>query len=166
MNNMKDSVHLHGFWRSLGTYRIRIALALKGISYTEDSVNLLTGEQFKGDVARLNPQCVVPVMLHKDAVLTQSLAILEYIEECHPNSPLLPKNALERAKVRAFALISIADTHPLTVPRTRKQLAERFNASDDDIEAWAGHWSKLGLQAMETRLQERQRVAGLFLGIL
>lgn len=152
---MKDSVHLLGFWRSLATYRVRIALALKGISYTEDSINLLAGEQFAGEVSRLNPQCSVPVMLHQGSTLTQSLAILEYIEECYPIPPLLPNNALDRARVRAFALISIADTHPLTVPRTRKQLAERFNASDDDIEAWAAHWSKLGLQAMESRLQER-----------
>ena len=152
---MKDSVHLFGFWRSLATYRVRIALAIKGIRYSEDSVNLLTGEQFKGEVARLNPQCSVPIMTHDDTALTQSLAILEYIEECYPTPPLLPDNALDRARVRSFALITIADTHPLVVPRVRNELGNRFNASEKDIEAWGAYWSKLGLQAMETRLQER-----------
>lgn len=152
---MKDSIHLFGFWRSLATYRVRIALKLKGIDFREDSVNLLAGEQFKGDVARLNPQCSVPVMTHDDTILTQSLAILEYIDECYPTPPLLPDNALDRARVRSFALITIADTHPLVVPRVRNELSSRFNASDEAIEAWGAYWSKLGLQAMETRLQER-----------
>jgi len=154
---MSSSMHLFGFWRSLASYRVRIALALKGIGHSEESVNLLEGEQFQGEVLRLNPQSVIPILLHDDAVLTQSLAILEYLEECYPNPPLLPESAIDRVKVRAFSLITIADTHPLTVPRTRKQLATQFNASDDDITLWAQHWSTLGLQAMEARLAERQR---------
>jgi maleylpyruvate isomerase len=154
---MKDTVHLYGFWRSLATYRVRIALALKGIDFDEDYVDLLAGEQFQGEVARLNPQNSVPVLTSQDASLTQSLAILEYIEECFPEPPLLPANPLDRARVRAFALITIADSHPLVVPRVRKHLQEQLNASDDDVEAWGGHWSKLGLQAMETRLQEREK---------
>lgn len=156
---MKDSVHLFGFWRSLATYRVRIALALKGIPFSEDSVNLLQGEQFDGEVARFNPQFTLPVMLHRDTHLTQSLAILEYINDCHPTPALLPENPVEKAKIRSFALISIADTHPLTVPRIRKQLSEQFNASDDQIQAWARHWSKLAFQAMESRLAERTRIS-------
>jgi len=154
---MTNSVHLFGFWRSLATYRVRIALALKGISYTEESVNLLKGEQFDGEVARLNPQFTLPVMLQRDTHLSQSLAIVEYIEDCYPTPALLPQNPLDKAKVRAFALISIADTHPLTVPRARKRLLEQFKASDDDVQAWARYWSELALNAMESRLQERSQ---------
>lgn len=152
---MNTSVQLFGFWRSLGTYRIRIALALKGISYEESSINLLEGEQFSGEVARLNPQNTLPIMLFEDTSLTQSLAIIEYLEERFPTPPLLPEALMERARVRSFALITIADTHPLTVPRVRKRLASQFKASDADAEEWARHWSQLGLQAMEKRLCER-----------
>jgi len=149
---MSDSIQLHGFWRSLGTYRVRIALALKGLRYSENSVNVLEGEQFQETISSLNPQCALPVMLHNESIFTQSLAIIEYIEECFPTPPLLPSNALERASVRSFSLITIADAHPLTVPRVRKQLAQRFSASNEDIEQWAQHWSQLALKAMETRL--------------
>jgi len=152
---MSESFHLHGFWRSLGTYRVRIALALKGLNYTEDSINLLEGEQFKAKISGLNPQCTLPIMLHEHSSLTQSLAIIEYIDECFPTPPLLPANPLDKAWVRSFALITIADAHPLTVPRARKQLARQFNANDDDIELWAQHWSRLALDAMESRLSER-----------
>jgi len=154
---MKTSVELFGFWRSLASYRVRIALALKGVVVNETSVNLLEGEQFKGEVARLNPQNSLPVVLHEDTSLTQSLAILEYLEECFPSPPLLPTNPIDRAVVRSFALITIADAHPLIVPRARKRLVTQFNASDEAVDAWAQHWLRLGLEAMETRLQERQR---------
>ncbi len=154
---MSDSINLHGFWRSLGTYRVRIALALKGLNYSENSVNVLKGEQFQDAISRLNPQCALPVMIHNDSTFTQSLAIIEYIEECFPTPPLLPANAFEKALVRSFALITVADAHPLTVPRVRKQLAHQFNASNDDIEQWARHWSRLALEAMETRLSENDK---------
>jgi len=154
---MKSSVQLFGFWRSLATYRIRIALALKGVGYDETSINLFEGEQFQGEVARLNPQNGLPIMLHEDATFTQSLAILEYLEECFPSPPLLPTDPIERAKVRSFALMTIADTHPLTVPRVRKRLSTQFNASEEDATQWAKHWSYLGMQAMEKRLSERQQ---------
>lgn len=151
---MSDSIHLHGFWRSLGTYRVRIALALKGLSYSENSVNVLKGEQFQEAISSLNPQCVLPVMVHDETIFTQSMAIIEYIDECFPTPPLLPASALERATVRSFALITIADSHPLTVPRVRKHLASQFSASDNDIEQWAQHWSQLALEAMEARLSK------------
>ncbi len=154
---MSDSIHLHGFWRSLGTYRVRIALALKGISYSENSVNVLEGEQFQEAISSLNPQCALPVMLHNENTFTQSLAIIEYIDECFPTPPLLPVNPLERASVRSFALITVADSHPLTVPRVRKQLANQFHASENDIEQWARHWSQLALDAMETRLSQADK---------
>jgi len=136
---MSDSIRLHGFWRSLGTYRVRI------------------GEQFQTEISSLNPQCTLPIMLHREHVFSQSLAIIEYIEECFPTPSLLPSSPLERAIVRSFAMITIADAHPLTVPRVRKKLAQQFNASNDDIELWARHWSKLALDAMESRLVEGYR---------
>jgi len=97
---MSDSIQLHGFWRSLGTYRVRIALALKGLNYSENRVNVLEGEQFLEAISSLNPQCTLPIMLHNENVFTQSLAIIEYIEECYPNPPLLPTKALDRGILR------------------------------------------------------------------
>lgn len=151
---MSVPIQLHGFWRSLGTYRVRIALALKNIDYSENSVNVLDGEQFRDTISNLNPQCALPIMLHNESTFTQSMAIIEYIDECFPTPPLLPANALDRSVVRSFALITIADAHPLTVPRVRKQLAQRFGANNDDIEQWAQHWSQLALEAMEARLHK------------
>lgn len=146
---------LYGFWRSLATYRVRIAMALKGIEWSEESVDLLKGRQFDPKFTGLNPQSMLPVLETDDGALTQSLAILEYLDEIRPEPPLLPTGALERARVRSFALISIADSHPLVVPRVRKHLAQTFGADEHAVEAWGRHWLQLGLEAMEARLKAR-----------
>lgn len=147
---------LYGFWRSLATYRVRIAMALKGISWREDSVDLLEGRQFDAFFRGLNPQSMLPVLETGDGILSQSLAIMEYLDETHPEPPLLPADAGQRAQVRSFALISIADSHPLVVPRIRKHLAQTFGADEETVEAWGRHWLQLGLEAMQQRLAARE----------
>lgn len=133
-----------------------MALALKGLDWREKMIDLFAGEQFGGTIAKLNPQNAVPVLIDGTNGFTQSLAILEYLDEKFPDPPLLPEDLLLRARVRSFALITIADTHPLTVPRTRTYLANTLGVSNDEIQEWARNWLMLGLRAMETRLAERQ----------
>ncbi len=146
---------LYGYWRSQAAYRVRIAMALKGQAWKEELVDLLKGEQFAGPVAQHNPHHTVPVLIDGPRVLTQSLAIIEYLNEIYPTPPLLPADPLARARVRAFSLIAVADCHSLVVPRARKRLAEQFKATPGDVAAWTNYWQTLALAAMERTLAER-----------
>ena len=146
---------LYGYWRSQAAYRVRIALTLKGKTWQEELVDLLKGEQFAGAVAQHNPHHTVPVLIDGPTVLTQSLAIIEYLNEVYPEPPLLPADPLQRAKVRAFSLIAVADCHSLVVPRARKRLAEQFKATPKDVAEWCNYWQTLALTAMERALAER-----------
>src|SRR3989442_11735002 len=112
---------LYGFWRSLATYRVRVALALKGLKAEEVSIDLLKGKQNTDDYLAVNPQGVVPALVLEDGgpPLFQSLAILEYIDETHPEPRLLPQDARGRARVRGLALFPAADCHPLLESRIR-----------------------------------------------
>ncbi|GGC31082.1 maleylacetoacetate isomerase [Siccirubricoccus deserti] len=144
---------LYGHWRSLAAMRVRIALALKGLAYEERSIDILGGGQFAPGFLALNPQAAVPALEAGDGPpLFQSLAILEWLEETHPAPPLLPKDARGRARVRALALISAADSHPLLVPRVRDRLARQFGAGEAAITAWSVHWMATGLRATEAHL--------------
>jgi maleylpyruvate isomerase len=148
---------LAGFWRSLATYRVRIGFRLKGLAFDETSIDLLAGEQHRDDFVRQSPQHAVPVLdLGEGRLLTQSLAILEYLEEVAPAPSLWPEDVYDRALARQFALIAIADSHPLIVPRVRRQLTERFNADHAAVEDWARHWLTYGLGAMEAHLAARK----------
>ncbi|MDB5651621.1 MAG: maleylacetoacetate isomerase [Hyphomicrobiales bacterium] len=149
------TMKLFGFWRSIATYRVRVALRLKGIAFEETSVDLLTGEQFAPAYAAINQAHAVPSLVDNDLTLTQSLAIMEYLEERYPTPALLPELLSDRAYVRALALGTIADTHPLLVPRVRKQLAERFGANAEASEDWARHWLSIGLVSFEKALARR-----------
>lgn len=149
-------LELYGYWRSQAAYRVRIAMALKGLDWREHLIDLLKGEQFAGAVAEHNPHHAVPVLIDGPRVLTQSLAIIEYLNDIHPAPPLLPADPFQRAKVRAFSLIAIADSHALVVPRVRKRLADQFNASPEAITEWNNHWQTLALEAMEKLLTERE----------
>jgi maleylacetoacetate isomerase len=143
------AVTLFGFWRSLAAYRVRMALNLKGIERENVYINLLKGEQFSDEYKKVNPQMVVPALVDGDLVLTQSMAILEYLEEKYPEPALLPADPEGRARVRSIALISAADTHPLVVPRIRRYIMQDMGHSEDELNEWIRHWQEAGLAAME-----------------
>ncbi len=141
------------FWRSLATYRIRVALNLKGISVTEELIDLDRGDQNDAEFRKVNPMGAVPALVLDDGtVLTQSLAILEWLEETHPTPPLLPEAANDRARVRALCAIHAADSHPLVTPRVQGYLGRVFSADDAAKQAWAANWFQKGLEAYEALL--------------
>jgi len=145
---------LYGFWRSLATYRVKVALGLKGLNVEEISIDLLKGEQHGEDYRGINPQAVVPVLALDDGgpPLFQSMAILEYLEETRPQPPLLPKDARGRARVRGLALIAVADGHPLVVPRIRMYMEKELGLDEPTRNRWLQHWSLNALQALEAHL--------------
>ena len=144
---------LYGFWRSLATYRVRTALALKGIQAEQISINLLEGKQHSPEYKALNPQSVVPALaLDGGPPLFQSMAILEYLEETHPNPPLLPRDPRGRARVRGLAQIVVADGHPLVVPRVRGYLEKEMHQDEPARNKWLAHWTQKALEALEAHL--------------
>lgn len=146
-------IRMYGFWRSAASFRVRIALNLKGLAFEEIMIDLDAGEQHAADYRAINPQAVVPSLFIDDGPpLTQSIAILEYLEETHPTPPLLPKDPRGRARVRALALIWAADHHPLIVPRIRSYLAETLHQDEAARTAWIRHWFREGLAIGEARL--------------
>lgn len=140
---------LHGYWRSGAAYRVRIALALKSIAYETQGHDLRTGAQKAADYVALNPQGMVPALQIDRAVLTQSPAILEWLEETHPQPPMLPADALARARVRAMAALIACDIHPLNNLRVGKSLREDFGADQAAVDAWAARWIVPGFTALE-----------------
>lgn len=140
---------LHGYWRSGAAYRVRIALALKGIAYEQVNHDLRTGGHTDPDYAALNPQRLVPALEVDGLILTQSVAILEWLEDRFPTPALLPADANGRAIVRAMVATIATDVHPLHNLRTLKALRQDFGASDTQVNAWMGHWMGLGFAAFE-----------------
>jgi len=145
---------LYTYYRSQASFRVRIALNLKGIAREDGFLHLEKGDQFASAYRAINPQMVVPTLIDGDIKLFQSLAILEYLDEAYPEPPLLPADPLARAWVRGFALINVADSHPLIVPRVRHYLTDVLKVSDDERLAWIQHWLGAGLQTMEALLTE------------
>jgi maleylacetoacetate isomerase len=148
-------MRLYTYWRSQATFRVRIALNLKGLTREDLVINLDRGDQLQPDYRRENPQAVLPTLYDGDAKLFQSMAILEYLEEKYPEPPILPKDLLARAWVRGFALINVADSHPLIVPRVRNYLADELRLDEAKRTAWIQHWLGAGLKAMEELLAEK-----------
>ena len=146
---------LYGFWRSLATYRVKVAMALKGVKADEVSIDLLKGEQHNKDFIAVNPQAVVPALVLDDGgpPLFQSLAIMEYLEETKPQPPLLPKDPRGRARVRGLALISAADAHPLVTPRIRAYMEKELKLDEPTRNKWLAHWSLKALEAIEGHLR-------------
>lgn len=144
---------LIGYFRSSAAYRVRIALNLKGIAVEHASRHLRKGEQRSPDYAAINPQKLVPALvLDTGEVLTQSLAILEYLEETHPQPPLLPRDAVGRARVRALALIPTADIHPIQNLRVMGYLREKFGQTEESAFGWSRHWIETGFDAYEATI--------------
>lgn len=145
---------LYNYFRSSASYRVRIALNLKGLNYEYLSVHLTRngGEQFGAEFRAMNPQSLVPVLKDGDLALTQSLAIIEYLDEIHPQPPLLPKAPGERARVRALALSIACEIHPLNNTRVLQYLTGKLGLSEETKNQWYHHWIALGFQALETKL--------------
>lgn len=146
---MHSQIILYGFWRSLATYRVRVALNLKGLVYEERTIDLSKGVQFDEQFDTLNPQHVLPVLEYDGRILTQSLAIMEFIDEHWQEHSYLPKDDFLKAQVRALSQITIADVHPLVVPRVRQLLSREYGASEESQLSWARHWFDKGTEAIE-----------------
>src|SRR5258708_39636589 len=116
------SIKIYGFWRSIASFRVRVALRLKGLPFEEIPVDILSGEQFEPDYAAVNAERVVPTFIHDGHSVFQSLAIIEYLDEIQPTPRLIPQDAKERAYARSLALITISDAHTLTTPRLANHL--------------------------------------------
>jgi maleylacetoacetate isomerase len=147
---------LYTYFRSSAAYRVRIALNLKGLPYQPEFVHLLRGggEQHLPEFRATNPVGLVPVLQADDeTVLTQSLAIIEWLEETHPTPPLLPKDATARAQVRAFALVIACDIHPINNLRVLRYLSRTLGLEQEKIDAWYRHWIGEALPALEAMIE-------------
>ena len=145
---------LHDFWRSSAAYRTRIALNLKGLDYQQFARDLPTGGQRSAEYLALNPQGLVPALQVDEGVLTQSLAIIEYLEEAHPEPPLLPRTAFAKAEVRAMALSVACDIHPINNLRVLNYLRSEFAADEATVTRWVRHWIDAGFAALEAQVRQ------------
>ena len=146
---------LYHYFRSSASYRVRIALNFKGLPWQTALVDLRApaSAQHTPEFRAVNPQGLIPVLADGEQVITQSLAIIEYLEETHPQPPLLPRSAAERALVRSLALAVACDIHPLGNLRVLNYLRASLHADDQVVNAWAGQWIGLGFAALEERVQ-------------
>ncbi len=151
---MTNDFVLHGYFRSSAAFRARIALNLKGIKPELRFVHLLKdgGQQHTAEYKTLNPQQLIPALVHDGHLITQSLAIMEYLDEIVPEPPILPKDALGRARVRELAYVVACDIHPVNNLRVGLYMKETFAAGDDDIARWHRHWIRIGFDALEKML--------------
>ena len=140
---------LYGYFRSSAAFRVRIALNLKGLAYEQTSIHLRKNEQRNADYLALNPQGLVPALDDDGKILTQSLAIIEYLDETHPEPPLLPGDAAARARVRSLAEAVACDIHPIDNLRVLRYLAKPLGHDEKTVEAWFNHWIKTGFDGIE-----------------
>lgn len=143
---------LHTYWRSSAAYRVRIALEFKGLTWTASSINLQTGAQRDPIYLARNPQGFVPMLEDGATRITQSIAIIEYLEERYPAPPLLPESPALRAQARAMAALITCDIHPLNNLRVTRYLRDELGQPPERIERWIRHWIVEGLSALETQI--------------
>ncbi|HUY17609.1 MAG TPA: maleylacetoacetate isomerase [Candidatus Binataceae bacterium] len=148
---------LYSYFRSSASYRVRIALELKGLSYEYVAVHLRRGEQSMAEYREINPAGLVPALTDGGAILTQSTAIIEYLEESYPAPALLPADSIERARVRALAQTVACEMHPLNNLRVLQHLRREFALTEDDTGKWYHHWLGLGFAAFEAMLANDAR---------
>lgn len=151
-----DRIELFSYWRSSAAYRVRIGLNLKGLEHQITPVHLVRdgGQQHSEGYAALNPQELVPSLVHGDRVLHQSMAILEYLDEVFPEPALLPDDASGRARVRALAQLVACDIHPLNNLRVMQFFSDTWNVPQPERDDWTRHWMRVGFDAMERMLVE------------
>ena len=150
---------LYTFFRSSASYRVRIALNLKGLTYEQVPIHLRRGggEQLSAAYKAINPQALVPALEDGGRILTQSLAIIEYLEETHPNPPLLPAKPADKALVRGMALVIACEIHPIQNLRVLQYVKRQYNQTDEQVNRWAQHWIDLGLEALERMIVAQPR---------
>ena len=148
------AMQLYNYFRSSASYRVRIALALKSLDYDYQSVHLPKNEQFNESYAAVSATRLVPTLVEGDQAFTQSLAIIEYLDETHPTPPLLPADAAGRARVRALAFDIACEIHPLNNLRVLRYLVKDLKVSEDDKNRWYRHWVETGLETVERQLND------------
>lgn len=159
---MAETLALYTYFRSSAAYRVRIALNLKGLDADHRFIHLLKdGGQQHGEAYRaINPQQLIPTLIDNGHAIAQSLAIVEYLEETHPEPPLLPKGAFARARVRQIAYAVACDIHPVNNLRVLQQLRRNFAATEDQRAEWQKHWIALGFTAIESLLANAPETGG------
>jgi maleylacetoacetate isomerase len=157
------SLELYTYWRSSASYRVRIALNLKSLPYVTHAVNLMKdgGEQFGAQYRAVNPQSRVPTLVHDGQRVTQSLAIIEYLDEVFPGTRLIPKDPVDRARVRMLSQIIACDIQPLQNTSTTKYLKDKLHLDEAAISQWLREWITRGLDAFNAQL-ERDHLGGRF----
>ncbi len=153
---MNDALTLYSYWRSSAAYRVRIGLNIKGLDYRIQPVHLVRdgGEQRAESYRALNPQQLVPTLLHGERRIIQSMAILEYLDECWPKPALLPADARGRARVRALSQLVACDIHPLNNLRVLQYLKRELGAEQSATDEWTRHWMREGFSAMQAMLAD------------
>ena len=161
-NEQRDSLALYSYWRSSSSYRVRIALELKGLEYQQQALHLLRdgGEQNLAAYRKINPLGLVPALVHGDLVVVQSLAICEYLEDLFPLPSLLPRDASGRARVRGIAQSIASEIQPMNNLGVTKYLKEEMGQSEEEINDWYAHWITRGFSAVERWLESG--ATGLF----
>jgi maleylacetoacetate isomerase len=151
-------IELYNYYRSTASFRVRIALNLKGIEYKAIPTHLINngGEQHSADYKKLNPHELVPLFKDGDRIISQSLAIIEYLDEVYPNPALLPQEPFNKAKVRAFSLAIAADLHPLNNLRVLQYLTNTLKLSEDQKNHWYKHWIQKEFSALEQDLADNK----------
>jgi maleylacetoacetate isomerase len=142
---------LYTFFRSSASYRVRIALHLKGIAYEQVPIHLRRGggEQLQAAYKAVNPQALVPALEDEGRILTQSLSIIEYLDEKHPSPPLLPEDPADKALVRSMAMVIACEVHPIQNLRVLNYIKSAYDQTDEQVNRWSQHWINLGLTALE-----------------